>query len=201
MQEKQKLEFKIPSWNQIYVSLLKLSDAVQKSGFKPDVIVGVSRGGLVPARIMSDLLETPKLANVAAEFYVGIEETKREPTITQPVSMSVKGMKVLVVDDLADTGESLKQVNTHLKSKGASEVRIAAIYWKPWSVTVPHYYIEETRCWIVFPWELKETIRKTVEKFRNEGKTVEDAKEKLISSGLNKEVAEQLTKEVAEEEQ
>jgi hypoxanthine phosphoribosyltransferase len=195
-----KLEFKIPSWNQIYRLLLKLAEAVRKSGFEPEVIVGVSRGGWIPARIMSDLLETPKLANVTAEFYVGVAETKREPTITQPVSVSVKDKKVLVVDDVADTGESLKLVNSHLKNQGASEIKIATIYYKPWSVIVPHYYEKETRCWIVFPWEQKETVRKTVEKFRDKGRTVEDAKEKLISSGLNRELVERFIKEVAEEE-
>lgn len=198
---KNKLEFKIPSWNQVYSSLTKLAEAVRKSGFEPEVIVGVSRGGLIPARIMSDLLETPKLANVTAEFYVDVAETKREPTITQPVSLPVRRRKVLVVDDLVDTGKSLKLVDSHLKSQGASEVRIATIYRKPWSITVPHYYVEETRCWLVFPWELKETVRKTVERFRVEGKSLEDAKEKLISSGLNKELAEQLIKEVAGEKQ
>jgi len=194
------LEFKIPSWNQIYRLLLKLAEAVRKSGFEPDVIVGVSRGGWIPARIMSDLLETPKLANVTAEFYVRVAETKREPTITQPVSLPVKDKKVLVVDDVTDTGESLKLVNLHLKNQGASEIKIATIYYKPWSITVPHYYEKETRCWIVFPWEQKETVRKTVEKFRGEGRTVEDAKEKLISSGLNRELVERFIKEVAEEE-
>ncbi len=194
------LEFEIPSWNQIYRLLLKLAEAVRKSGFEPDVIVGVSRGGWIPARIMSDLLETPKLANVTAEFYVGVAETKREPTITQPVSLPVKGAKVLVVDDVADTGESLKVVNSHLKNQGASEIKIATIYYKPWSVIVPHCYEKETRCWIVFPWERKETVRKTVEKFRDEGRTVEDAKEKLISSGLNRELVERFIKEIVREE-
>jgi len=194
------LEFKIPSWNQIYRLHLKLAEAVRKSGFEPDVIVGVSRGGWIPARIMSDLLETPKLANVTAEFYVGVAETKREPTITQPVSLPVKGAKVLVVDDVADTGESLKLVNSHLKNQGASEIKIATIYYKPWSVIVPHCYEKETRCWIVFPWEQKETVRKTVEKFRGEGRTVEDAKEKLISSGLNRELVERFIKEIFREE-
>jgi hypoxanthine phosphoribosyltransferase len=194
------LESEIPSWNQIYRLLLKLAEAVRKSGFEPDVIVGVSRGGWIPARIMSDLLETPKLANVTAEFYVGVTETKREPTITQPVSVSVKDKKVLVVDDVADTGESLKLVNSHLKNQGASEIKIATIYYKPWSVIVPHCYEKETRCWIVFPWEQKETVRKTVEKFRGEGRTVEDAKEKLISSGLNRELVERFIKEIVREE-
>lgn len=194
------LEFEIPSWDQIYGLLLKLSEAVRKSGFEPDVIVGVSRGGWIPARIMSDLLENPKLANVSAEFYVGVAETKHEPSITQPVSLTVKDKKVLVVDDVADTGESLKQVNLHLKNQGASEVKIATIYYKPWSVIVPHYYEKETSCWIVFPWDRKETVRKTVEKFRDKGRTVEDAKEKLISSGLDRKLVERFIKEIFREE-
>jgi len=194
------LELEIPSWDRIYSLLLKLAETVRKSGFEPDVIVGVSRGGWIPARIMSDLLETPKLANVTTEFYVGVAETKREPSITQPVSVSVKDKKVLVVDDVADTGESLKLVNLHLKIQGASEIKIATIYYKPGSITVPHYYEKETRCWIVFPWEQKETVKKTVEKFRGEERTVEDAKEKLTSSGLNRELVERFIKEIFREE-
>lgn len=198
---KNNIEFKIPSWDQIYSLLLKLAEAVRNSMFEPDVIVGVSRGGWIPARVMSDLLETPKLANVTAEFYVGVAETKGEPRITQPVSLPVKDKKVLVVDDVADTGESLKLVNSHLKNHGASEIKIATIYCKPWSVIVPHYYIKETRCWIIFPWELKETVRKTVENFRGKRRSVEDAKEKLISSGLNRELMERFIKEIFREEQ
>ena len=194
------LEFKFLSWDQIYGSLLKLAEAVQKSGFEPDVIVGVSRGGLIPARIMSDLLETCKLANVTVEFYVGVDETKREPTLTQPISVSVKDKKVLVVDDVADTGESLKLVNAHLKKQGTSEIKIATIYYKPWSITVPNYYEKETRCWIVFPWERKETVRKTVEKFRDKGRNVKEAKEKLISSGLNRKLVERFIKQTFREE-
>jgi len=194
------LEFESPSWTQTYSLLLKLSEAIRKSGFEPDVIVGVSRGGWIPARILSDLLQNPNLANVAAEFYVGIAETKQEPAITQSVSLPVKDKKVLVVDDLADTGESLKLVNVHLKNQGASEIRIATIYYKPWSIIIPHYYEKETRCWIVFPWELKETVRKAVEKFIGKGRTMEDAKEKLISSGLDRELADQFIKEIVGKE-
>ena len=194
------LEFEIPSWDQLYGLLLNLSEAVRKSGFEADLMVGVSRGGWIPARIMSDLLENPNLANVTAEFYVGVAETRQEPSITQPVSASVDGKKVLVVDDLADTGKSLKIVNAHLKNQGASEVRIATIYYKPWSITAPDYYEKETRRWIVFPWEQKETVKKIVEKFIGAGRTVEEAKEKLISSGLNREHVELFIKEIAEEE-
>jgi hypoxanthine phosphoribosyltransferase len=193
------LEFEIPSWDLIYRSLLNLAEAVRESGFEPDIIVGISRGGWLPARIMSDLLEKPKLASLAAEFYVGVAETRGKPAITQTVSVSVKDKKVLVVDDVADTGESLKLVNTYLKKQGVSGIRVVTIYYKPWSKLVPDYYQKKTRCWVVFPWERKETVRKTLEKFRKEGRTVDDAKEKLISSGLDRKLVERFTEEVLEE--
>jgi len=190
------LEFEIPSWDQIYKLLLNLSSTIRKTGFKPDIIVGVSRGGWLPARVMSDLLENPKLANVAAEFYVGVAETKSKPVITQPVSVSVKGKKVLVVDDVTDTGESLRLVRSHLEEQGATEVKTATIYYKPWSVIVPDYYEKETSSWIIFPWERKETVRKIVEKYKRQGKSIDEAKEKLVDSGIDRKLVERFIQEI-----
>jgi len=190
------LEFEIPSWNQIYKLLLNLASTVRKTGFEPDIIVSVSRGGWPPARVMSDLLENPKLANVAAEFYVGVAETKDKPVITQPVSVSVKGKKVLVVDDVADTGESLRLVRSHLEEQGATEVKTATIYYKAWTVIVPDYYEKETSSWIIFPWERKETVRKIVEKYKRQGKSIDAAKEKLVDSGLDRKLVERFIQEI-----
>jgi len=192
------LEFEIPSWDQIYELLLNLATRVRSNGFKPDVIVGVSRGGWPPARVISDLLGNPRLANVTAEFYVGVAETKGKPIITQPVSVSVKGKKVLVVDDVADTGESLRLVRAHLGEQGATEVKIATIYYKPWSVIIPDYYEKETSSWIIFPWERKETVKKVVEKYKRQGKTVDEAKEKLVRSGMNRKLVERFLQEIFE---
>ena len=75
------LEFEVPTWNQIYEMLLDLAEKIFKSGFKPEIIVGVSRGGWPPARVLSDLLENPNLTNVRAEFYVGVAEAKGEPAL------------------------------------------------------------------------------------------------------------------------
>lgn len=132
--------FEIPSWEQIYALLLSLSEKIRDAGFEADVIVGVSRGGWIPARILSDLLEKPEIANVRAEFYVGVAETKQEPMITQSVSVDVRDKSVLVVDDVSDTGNSLRLVKTHLADKAAKAVKIATLYFKPWSITVPDYY-------------------------------------------------------------
>ena len=196
----QKLEFEVPTWNQIYLMLLRLAQEIKKDSFKPDIIVGVSRGGWPPARVLSDLLDNPNLANVKVEFYLGVAETKGEPTLTQPVSVNVAGNKVLVVDEVADTGKSLKLIKEHLAKEGATEVKIATIYYKPWSIITPDYYARETSRWIVFPWEVKETIRKIVKKCREKGKPIEEEMVKLVRAGLSKKLVDRFLKEVLEEE-
>lgn len=195
----QNIEFEVPTWNQIYKLLLQLADRIRKDSFNPDVIVGVSRGGWPPARVLSDLLENPNLANVKVEFYLGVAETKGEPALTQPVSVKVAGKRVLVVDEVADTGKSLKLIREHLKAEGASEVRIATVYLKPWSIIKPDYYARETSRWIVFPWEIKETIRKILQKCRDKGKPPETEMEKLVRAGLSKKLVERFLKEISEE--
>ena len=192
------LEFEVPSWEQIYELLLNLANRIRKANFRPDVIVGISRGGWPPARIMSDLLENPELANVKAEFYLGVAETKGEPVITQPVSVSVMGKKVLVVDDVADTGKSLRLVRSHLREHGATEVKIATIYYKPWSILTPDWYEKETSSWVIFPWERKETVRNIVENYKAQGKSIEEAKEKLVRCGLDRKLVERFIEEILE---
>ena len=194
-----KLEFEIPSWEQIYEELLNLANRIRENNFKADVIVSVSRGGWPPARVMSDLLENPELANVRAEFYLGVAKTKGDPVITQPVSTSVKGKKVLIVDEVADTGKSLRLVKSHLEEQGATEVKTMTIYYKPWSIVVPDWYAKETSRWLVFPWERKETVRKVLEEYKNQGKPVDEAVEKLVQSGLSRKLVERFIQEIFEE--
>jgi hypoxanthine phosphoribosyltransferase len=194
------IEFEVPSWNQIYTMLLNLADKIRKSEFKPDIVVGVSRGGWPPARVLSDLLDNSNLANVRAEFYLGIAKTKGDPTLTQPVSMKVEGKKVLVVDEIADTGRSLKLIKKHIVDEGAVEVKIAAIYYKPWSIVKPDYYEKETSDWVVFPWEIKETIRRIIRKCREKAKPLEEETAKLVKAGISAELVKKFSKEILEED-
>ncbi len=194
------IEFEVPSWNQIYSMLLNLTDRIRENGFKPEIIAGVSRGGWPPARVLSDLLGNPNLANVRAEFYIGVAETKGEPTLTQPISMQVKGKQVLVVDEVADTGKSLKLVKEHIIEQGARDVRIATVYYKPWSIIKPDYYEKETSNWIVFPWEIKETVRKVVKKCREKRTPVKEETTKLEMAGIPADLINRFLKEVFEEE-
>ena len=191
----EKLDFEIPSWKKIHRSVLELSVEIEKSNFKPDIIVGMARGGWVPARIISDCLGNPNLANVSVEFYENLGETKSKPTIKQPISISVRNKKILLVDDVVDTGKSVKLVETHLRNKGASTIKIASVYYKPWSIVIPEYYQKETQLWIIFPWEIKESVKKILEKFQGQNRTRKDIKYRLIQLGLDSNILESFIKE------
>jgi len=143
----------------MYNVLLSLARKILRSEFAPDVIVGVSRGGWVPARVLCDLLGAPVLASIGVEFYTGVGETGRGPRLTQSLTVAVSGKKVLLVDEVADTGKSLKLAREQVFKEGAREVRTVTMYTKPWSITEPDYHEKRTSSWIVFPWETKETIQ------------------------------------------
>jgi hypoxanthine phosphoribosyltransferase len=191
------VEFEVPTWRQLYLMLLGQAEKIRESNFKPDIIIAVSRGGWLPARILADLLETD-LDNVRVEFYLSVAETRKTPVLTQGVSAAVADKRVLVVDDVADSGESLRLVKAHVLQQGAKEIRIATVYYKPWSVVKPDYYVLEARRWVVFPWELKETVRKIVEKYKDtDAAGVVIAK--LVKTGVPKHLAEKFLKEIVEE--
>jgi len=192
------LEFEIPSWDYFYQLCLELGGRVRESGFKPDVLLGISRGGLVPVRILSDLFDKAEVATVRVEFYEDIAKTAREPRITQPVSVDVKGRSVLVVDDVADTGRSLALVKRRVEELGAAHIRVATTYYKPWSVIVPDYWVRRTEKWIVFPHERRETALKVARRILKEGGTLEQAHEALVAAGMEPILARRFLRDASE---
>jgi len=130
--------------------------AMAAKRFKPDMIVGLSRGGLVPARILSDIMEVHDIGILGVAFYKGIGKTGDAPIITQELTMDVKGKRILIVDDVADTGKSLVVAKDYLLKKGAREIKVATLHFKPESEFKPDYYAETTTSWVVYPWESHE---------------------------------------------
>ncbi len=172
-----------PSWDDVYGMMIELARQVKGSGYSPQVIVGVSRGGWPPARVMSDLLENPNLANMKVEFYKNIGVTAQRPKITQPVTSEVIGKRVLVVDDVADSGQSLLVTSKHLRRKGAREIRVCTLYTKPKSIFKPDHYARTTSKWVIFPWERLEAINLIKRNLQSKGKTITVIRE-LKGSGL-----------------
>jgi len=192
-----KTVYEVPSWSQIYTLLLKQAEHIRREGFKPDVIVGVARGGWLPARFLSDLLENSNVASVQVKSYVGIGEL-HQPMILQNLSTSVSGRRVLVVDDVTDSGGSLKLVKELLLERGALEVKTATLYFKPKSVFKPDFYSKRTSRWIIFPWDVKETLRKLFEANKHDSEQLNHETDKIVAAGVPKRLIKRFLKEFAE---
>jgi hypoxanthine phosphoribosyltransferase len=117
------------------------------------------------------------------------------------VSVKTRGKRVLIVDEVADTGKSLKMVREHIVQEGAEEVKTATVYYKPWSVVRPDYFAKETSDWIVFPWEIKETLRKIIAKCGELGNPVEGETAKLVKAGIESGLIKRFLKEISEEDE
>ena len=138
------------SWGEVERAAKTLANSIKRD-FDPDVIVGVARGGLIPAVRLSHLLGDKLLRIIHVKYYKGANERLKKLELLADVER-VEG-RVLVVDDVADTGTSLEFVLNHLKGKGAKETRTATIAYKPGSRLKPDYFVYETDKWVVFPWE------------------------------------------------
>ncbi len=163
-----RLKFLILSWDNIFSDTIELARKIKRNNFKPDVLVAVLRGGAPIARILSDILDVKLIATVQAEFYADIATTSRKVRIIQPLSDKVKIEKknVLIVDDVADTGETLVEIVKHVKKQNPKDVKVACLHIKPWTKFIPDFYVKKTNAWIVYPWEYFETIRSLKEKLK-----------------------------------
>jgi hypothetical protein len=187
-------EYIAPRWDEIYDMLLDLAIRIKQSSFQPENIVGVSRGGWIPGRVLSDLLGNAHTANVKIEFYVGIGQTVRKPVVTQPISEVISNKRVLVVDDVADTGESLLVALEHVRERGAREIKTATIYHKPHSKFKPDFFAETTSRWIIFPWERFEMAQLLIQEGNSRGETRDSVRETLSKCGMNEKTVDALLK-------
>ncbi len=115
------MDYLILSWRDVYNLTLQLSERIVDSGFIPDVIVGIARGGWIPARILSDVLYANTLQNIRIEYYSDVGAKGKEPRITQPLTGSMKNKTMLLVDEVADTGDTLVHAVEHVKQLGVEE--------------------------------------------------------------------------------
>ena len=147
------MEKRLISWRDLGLLTKALVDKVKK-GERPDVVVGIARGGLIPAMVIADRLRAPlDIINIKSYRALGVKGVLK---VYDVMYEDVADKKVLIVDDVADTGETFLFVSEHMMKKGAKSVMLASIFLKPWSRVRPNYFVEETDEWIVFPWELGE---------------------------------------------
>ncbi|MBB3663269.1 MULTISPECIES: phosphoribosyltransferase [Prauserella salsuginis group] len=152
-------EREVLTWDLFGAASRELATAVADSGFRPDLILSIARGGLFVAGALGYALDVKNLHVMNVEFYTGVDERLDLPVMLPPVpnAVDLAGAKVLVADDVADTGATLKLVRDFCADEVA-EVRCAVVYEKPVSTVACDYVWRRTDRWINFPWSTEPPV-------------------------------------------
>jgi hypoxanthine phosphoribosyltransferase len=147
------------SWDDLGLGARELAEAVAADGYYPDMVLGIARGGLLVAGALGYALGVKNTFTMNVEFYTGIDERLDMPMILPPVPdlVDFAETKVLIADDVADTGATLKLVQEFCEGKVA-EVRCAVLYEKPRSSVKCEYAWRRTDRWITFPWSAEDPV-------------------------------------------
>lgn len=159
----------ILSWMRVVRDAKSLSKMIKDSGYNPDIVVAIGRGGYVPARIICDYLLIRDLTSIKVEHW-GIAATQTEKAVIKfPLCTDIKDRSVLLVDDITDTGETLRVSRDHLKGFNPKEVRTAVLMHKTCSAIVPDYFVNKVVKWrwVIFPWHIWEDLMGFVKRIKD----------------------------------
>ena len=159
MSEAPPVEREVMSWNDLGIGSRELAEQVYRDGYRPDIVLAIARGGLLVAGALAYALGVKNTFTMNVEFYTGIDERLDMPMLLPPVPDLVDWheARVLIADDVADTGATLALVKDFCEGKVA-EVRCAVLYEKPRSEVKCEYVWRRTDRWITFPWSAEDPV-------------------------------------------
>ena len=168
------MKVKRPSWDYMYSLAKDLAKQIKKDNYKPDVLIGLTRGGLVPAMYLSDLLGVSEIITLRVEHYADAGKTYDRPITKFDATYDLKGMKVLVVDDASDSGKSLDVAMKKIKEFNPGEIKVATLHLRETSMFKPHYTAESMEdYWIMYPWNIIEEVLGLIRRKIDKGENVD----------------------------
>ncbi len=143
------------SLKQIKAYSKTLSEKIMERYGKPDQIVYIERGGMVAARLLSDMLMVKNVAGINASYYLGVNRRASKVEVGQVPKLKKSKGYLLLVDDVADTGKTLQKVAEMIRKRTRARVATCTIFYKPRSIIKPDFYAKEVRNdkWIIFEYE------------------------------------------------
>ena len=141
-------------WGQIEGLVDRLLEQLPRDYY--DVLMAVTRGGLVPAGLIAEKINQRNVMVAAVMFYTGEGDTLDEPVFLQfPSDALLNRKRILIIDDIWDSGRTAMGVQERSEAAGGT-ADVAVLHYKPHQSLYdeePDYYVVETDRWVVYPWE------------------------------------------------
>ncbi len=177
-----KFECEVMGWDGFRRLAEETARKIVESGYEPDIIVGLARGGWVLSRVLCDYLGVKDLVSLKVEHWGVTATPDGKARIKYPFDVDLTSRRVLVVDDITDTGQSMIVSTEYVKTLNPGEVRTATLQHITGSKFTPDYYGEEISWrWVIFPWNYIEDMCNIVGKIDEEGVTDSEIAERLRS--------------------
>jgi hypoxanthine phosphoribosyltransferase len=157
------IDREVMRWKELGKGTRALAELVVADGYQPDMVLAIARGGLLVAGALSYALGVKNTFTMNVEFYTGVDQRLELPMILPPVPdlVDFRETRVLIADDVADTGATLELVK-HFCADKVAEVRCAVLYEKPRSIVNCEYVWRRTDRWITFPWSADDAVSAAV---------------------------------------
>lgn len=171
------------SWEQYHSYAQKLAATILAHEQYFDEIVAVSRGGLTFGHLLSDLLNLP-VCTFTIQSYTDIKE-QGEIKITEPLSKPIEGKRILMVDDVSDSGTTIKRALAYVQGFKPQSITVVTMFYKPHSTYRPDFFAKQTTKWILFPYEPTEMIRLITQNMVSHGKSKAEIQDFLLHLGYS----------------
>lgn len=151
---------RIVGFTEAYDMAYKISHKITESSINFDVVAGIARGGFPPARLVCDFLNVEELTAVQIRHYTGGAKEKEEVRVSDPVNIDLEGKNVLIVDDVNDSGETLKAAVNHIKKLKSGEVKTAVLHEKKNTSMKADFvgdYLDDWK-WLIYRWAVTEDL-------------------------------------------
>lgn len=169
------------SWKEYHALTQKLAESILSQKISFEKIVAISRGGMTLGHLLSDFLRIP-ISTITIQSYTDIQ-SQGEIKITAKLQTSIKDKNILLADDVADSGKTLKRAVTYLASLDPRRIVTATMFYKPRSELRPDFFVRETTKWILFPYEPTEMLTLISQQLAKDGASENDAQKILCSLG------------------
>jgi uncharacterized protein len=157
------------SWNEYHTTAQKLAATILDHSEPLDKIVAISRGGLTLGHLLSDLLHVP-ISTITIQSYTDIQ-MQGEIRVTQKLQSPIRNQRILLVDDVSDSGKTMLRAIKYLKHLSPKKITSVTMFYKPHSVYRPDYFAKQTTKWILFPYEITEMILLISKQMHEKGKS------------------------------